>query len=211
MNLANHESSDDVVKTILHEGVAHYGLRKLFGGDFDTFLDNAYKAAEGGVRKRIDALTEKYGDRRTATEEYMAGLAEDTDFERPETQSWWMQVKRFFLDMMHKLGIGGDGFETTIGDNELRYMLWRSYENLAEPGRYRDFVREAKDVAMQSRLKVGEFEERREPRLAVEGEEAEGRELKAAEGDGIVYRDVDGDLKSPRASLVETPSGGRFQ
>ena len=32
----------DAEQTLLHEAVAHYGLRKLFGERFDTFLDNVY-------------------------------------------------------------------------------------------------------------------------------------------------------------------------
>ena len=60
--------------------------------------------------------------------------------------------------------IGFEGFRDKVGvvltDNELRYILWRSYENLAEPGRYRSILGEAKDVAMQSDLKVGNYAER---------------------------------------------------
>ena len=43
--LGNHGSVSDVIKTILHEGVAHYGLRKLFGKRFDDFLDAVYNLA----------------------------------------------------------------------------------------------------------------------------------------------------------------------
>ncbi|MBD5268894.1 MAG: hypothetical protein HDR48_03260 [Bacteroides sp.] len=34
-------------------------------------------------------------------------------------------------------------------DNELRYVLWRSYQNMVEPGRYAGFEWETKDIAMQ--------------------------------------------------------------
>lgn len=36
--IGNHSSPQDVVTTILHEAVAHYGLRKLFGNHFDDFI-----------------------------------------------------------------------------------------------------------------------------------------------------------------------------
>lgn len=39
--------------------------------------------------------------------------------------------------------------EGSIGDNELRYVLWRSYQNMVEPGRNAGFEWEAKDIAMQ--------------------------------------------------------------
>ena len=38
--IPNHTNGGDVMRTLLHEGVAHYGLRELFGEDFDNFLDN---------------------------------------------------------------------------------------------------------------------------------------------------------------------------
>ena len=43
--LPNHASTADVEQTLLHEAVAHYGLRALFGKDFDTMLDRVYRAA----------------------------------------------------------------------------------------------------------------------------------------------------------------------
>lgn len=160
--LDNHTSSDDVIATILHEGVAHYGLRQLFGKHFDTFLDNVYASATEEVRGAITNLAaNKYGwNIREATEEYIAGLAEDTDFESPERQSWWAQIKHFFWDMLHKLGIAGQHIKDAISDNELRYLLWRSYQNLVNPGRYRSLVEEAEDIAMQWNLQVGRYEER---------------------------------------------------
>ena len=149
------------MQTLLHEGVAHYGLRKMFGSHFDTFLDNVYAAADDDVRKRItDLALRKYkGDFRVATEEYLASLAEQTDFKHiPET--FWQKIKDFFLDMLHAIGF--EGFArtgVTLSDNELRYILWRSYENLMEPGRYRSILGEAEDVAKQAELKVGNYGE----------------------------------------------------
>lgn len=160
--IPNHRDVDDVMQTLLHEGVAHYGLRKMFGEHFDTFLDNVYAAADDDVRKRItDLALRKYkGDFRVATEEYLASLAEQTNFEHiPET--FWQKIKDFFLDMLHAIGF--EGFArtgVTLSDNELRYILWRSYENLKEPGRYRSILGEAEDVAKQAELKVGNYGER---------------------------------------------------
>ncbi len=58
--------------------------------------------------------------------------------------------------MLHKIGFE-DFSGVTLSDNELRYILWRSYENLAEPGRYRSILGEAEDVAKQDELKVGNY------------------------------------------------------
>ena len=158
--IPNHRDVEDVMQTLLHEGVAHYGLRKMFGSHFDTFLDNVYAAADNDVRRRITelALSKYGGDFRVATEEYLASLAEQTDFEHiPET--FWQKIKDFFLDMLHAIGFAdfADKYDFTLSDNELRYILWRSYENLKEPGRYRSILGEAEDVAKQAELQVGNY------------------------------------------------------
>jgi hypothetical protein len=96
----NHVSTYDIEQTVLHEAVAHYGLRKLFGAHFDTFLDNVFENAEGDVRRSILELAKKNGwDFRTATEEYLASLAEDTDFENAASSvhGWWVKLKRPYI------------------------------------------------------------------------------------------------------------------
>ena len=154
--IPNHTSTFDVEQTLLHEAVAHYGLRQLFGEHFDTFLDNVFNNADENIRRRIVDMAAKNGwDFHKATEEYLASLAEDTEFENINA-SWWQQIKDFFLNMLHKIGFE-DFRGVTLSDNELRYILWRSYENLAEPGRYRSILGEAADVAKQYELKVGNY------------------------------------------------------
>ena len=168
----NHRSPEDVLKTILHEGVAHYGLRELFGKHFDDFLDNVYNGASTEIKESIAAKMEELQGRsnganrsaeelrRVATEEYLAELAESTDFEnaenKPWARHWFNQIKGWFLDMLGKLGLKGgfaDG-SVVLTDNELRYILWRSYKNLAEPGRYRNPFAVAEDVVMRRRMGV---------------------------------------------------------
>ena len=155
--IPNHTDMADVEKTLLHEAVAHHGLRKLFGDNFDNFLDNVYRNAEYDIRERIAGMASNHGwDVRTATEEYLAGLAEDTNFENMP-DGFWSKIKRFFLRMLHSIGFK-NLTGVAMGDNELRYVLWRSYENLKEPGRYRNFFAEAADVAKQHQLNVGAYE-----------------------------------------------------
>ena len=154
--IPNHTSVQDAVQTLLHEAVAHYGLRKLFGENFDNFLDNVFNNAEPDVRERIVNLASKRGwDFRTATEEYLASLAENTNFENIDP-SWWMRIKQFFLDMLNKLGLKGFN-QVPLSDNELRYILWRSYQNLSHPEYYNTIFGEAEDIAKQNELKVGNY------------------------------------------------------
>lgn len=176
--IPNHTSTFDVEQTLLHEAVAHYGLRQLFGEHFGTFLDNVFNNADENIRRRIVDMAAKNGwDFHKATEEYLASLAEDTEFENINA-SWWRQIKDFFLNMLHKIGFE-DFRGVTLSDNELRYILWRSYENLAEPGRYRSILGEASDVAKQYELKVGNY--------AV----ADPHRQTVAENDDALYRDGD--------------------
>ena len=152
----NNVNTFDVEQTLLHEAVAHYGLRQLFGEHFDIFLDNVYNNADVEVRRKIVELAKKNGwNPRLATEEYLASLAENTNFENLNA-SWWRKIKELFLRMLHKIGFN-DFNGVTLSDNELRYILWRSYENLAEPGRYRSILGEAADVVKQHELKVGNY------------------------------------------------------
>ena len=154
--IPNNANVEDAVQTLLHEAVAHYGLRKMFGTHFDTFLDNVFNHADKDVRRRIVDLAAKNGwDFRKATEEYLAVLAERTEFENVRQSSWWKKIKDFFVEMLNKIGFPGfNGI--TISDNELRYILWRSYENL-HSGSKGDLFMEAADTAKQYELEVGEF------------------------------------------------------
>ncbi len=148
--LGNHTSVEDIEKTVLHEAVAHYGLRKLFGEHFDKFIDNVWYKSSKEVREQIASLMAKHGwDYRVATEEYLASLAEDANFENAVKTGWWEKLKQFFADMLRSLGIGYEGAELT--DNELRYILWSSYENLKNGGK-RNIFDEASDIVKQEEL-----------------------------------------------------------
>ena len=222
--IPNHTSTFDVEQTLLHEAVAHYGLRQLFGEHFDTFLDNVFNNADENIRRRITDIRKKLYRQYvqhaikgvtsvfeqaeiianlpksesdftyTATEEYLASLAEDTEFENINA-SWWRQIKDFFLNMLHKIGFE-DFRGVTLSDNELRYILWRSYENLAEPGRYRNILGEAADVAKQYELKVGNY--------AV----SDPHHQTVAESDDALYRDGDS-LRKRYDRKVRTPNKSR--
>lgn len=175
--VGNHISVADIESTILHEGVAHHGLRELMGEHFDEFLDKVYESAEGDVRTKINSLANEQGlSRRVATEEYLASLAETTDFEHADTElhGWFNKIKEFFIDMLFKAGFKHITPET-LGDNELRYILWRSYQNLAYKGRMRGFEWEAEDVAMRHKTGVlkEQYPEKVERNDSMAAEEAE--------------------------------------
>lgn len=143
--LPNATSADDVRQTILHEGVAHYGLRKLVGDErMDDFLDDVFNNVSSEVRKRIVDTLPRYGyDSRVATEEYLARMAESG-----VDVSTWERIKQAFKNLLRRIGIN-----IQINDNELKYILWRSAQNL-DKNRPIDL---AIDVAMQYNMGVGNY------------------------------------------------------
>ena len=151
--LPNATGIEDVQATIMHEAVGHKGLRELVGDDrFDDFLDKVYAAATKATRLEIVSLARRnHWDFRLATEEYIAGLAEK-GFSGRENRTLFGKIKDFFLDMLSRAKIAL-GFN--IGDNELRYMLWRTYQMRTSRG----ILAKANDMAVQQELKVGNFRE----------------------------------------------------
>ena len=181
----NSTSVGDAQRTFLHEVVGHHGLRELFGDDFDTFLDNVYRNANEDIRKNIiDRTKGNPLNLREATEEYIAELAE-RGFDNKAERSLWEKIKDAFLDMLRKAGISLD---FKLSDNDLRYILWRSYKNL-EQGNLMDV---AEDIVMINRLGLnninlnenGSIERDIEPEKGKQPSETKGtgRELKTIEG-----------------------------
>lgn len=153
--LPNAESADDVEATILHEIVGHKGLQELVGKDqFGKFLDEVFEGANEAVRNGIVERSKRYGwNTRLATEEYIAELAEQ-GFKDLEARDLWNVVRNAFYNILSrvKLALGWD-----ISDRELRYMLWRTYQMKKGEG----LMGQAKDIAMQEKLGVGNYEDAR--------------------------------------------------
>lgn len=181
----NSTSVGDAQRTFLHEVVGHHGLRELFGDDFDTFLDNVYRNANEDIRKNIiDRTKGNPLNLREATEEYIAELAE-RGFDNKAERSLWEKIKDSFLDMLRKAGISLD---FKLSDNDLRYILWRSYKNL-EQGNLMDV---AEDIVMRNRLSLnninlnenGSIARDIEPEKGKQPSETKGtrRELETIEG-----------------------------
>ena len=153
--LPNAESADDVEATILHEVVGHKGLQELVGKDqVGKFLDEVFEGANEAVRNGIVERSKRYGwNTRLATEEYIAELAEQ-GFKDLEARDLWNVVRNAFYNLLSrvKLALGWN-----ISDRELRYMLWRTYQMKKGDG----LMGQAKDIAMQEKLGVGNYEEAR--------------------------------------------------
>lgn len=113
----NNIDAADIERTILHEAVAHYGLRKLLGeSQFNLLLDTVLKSmSEDEVQQRM----RKYGtnDPMVVADEYIAEVAEGnvtpSMFERVVSA-----VRAFLRDVL--------GLSVQMTDSDIRYLLWQS-------------------------------------------------------------------------------------
>lgn len=181
----NSTSVGDAQRTFLHEVVGHHGLRELFGDDFDTFLDNVYRNANEDIRKNIiDRTKGNPLNLREATEEYLAELAE-RGFDNKAERSLWEKIKDAFLDMLRKAGISLD---FKLSDNDLRYILWRSYKNL-EQGNLMDV---AEDIVMRNRLSLNNINLNENGAIARDIEPEKGKQPSETKGTGRELETIDG-------------------
>lgn len=181
----NSTSVGDAQRTFLHEVVGHHGLRELFGDDFDTFLDNVYRNANEDIRKNIiDRTKGNPLNLREATEEYIAELAE-RGFDNKAERSLWEKIKDSFLDMLRKAGISLD---FKLSDNDLRYILWRSYKNL-EQGNLMDV---AEDIVMRNRLSLNNINLNENGSIERDIEPEKGKQPSETKGTGRELETIDG-------------------
>ena len=148
-----------------------------------------YRNANEDIRKNIiDRTKGNPLNLREATEEYLAELAE-RGFDNKAERSLWEKIKDSFLDMLRKAGISLD---FKLSDNDLRYILWRSYKNL-EQGNLMDV---AEDTVMRNDLGIGDFSVRfREAKTEVENEEPLNKEMvdawdKVASSDSFKFKEA---------------------
>lgn len=144
----------DTMATILHEGVAHYGLRKMVGEEnLNKFLNDVYSQASPEIRKKILEILNKLNESMPqlqqtlgeATEEYIASLAENGII----NPTFWDKVKQLFKKMLESIG-----YRWKITDSDIRYILWESKNNLRKSRKPLDV---AKETVMRNKLGIGEF------------------------------------------------------
>lgn len=154
--MPNNPDAAEVARTALHEIVTHRGLRKMMGENFDTFLENVYRNVNKEIRSEITELARKKyrWNIAEATEEWMADLTSGIDFERAEQQPWFKQVWRTIRDcFMQMLAKAGIKLSRPLGEADIKYMLWRSYQLQKSHGP----LAEAENIAKQQELGVGQF------------------------------------------------------
>lgn len=182
--LDNNKNIDDVKASVGHETIAHKGLRELVGEEnYDEFLDETYQHLRDDLKKGVDAAagrafiddTTKNGKRaksyeqhrRTAVDELFGRMAEKPFEEFSEGErTLWQKIKATVRRLLDKF-LGSlklpKWFE--LGDNELRYILWRSKERLERGKEHpidlaRDIVkREELGLTDEARYNMGDAPE----------------------------------------------------
>ena len=179
--LPNNRSVDDVKASVGHETIAHKGLRELIGEEnYDAFLDEVYEHLHGDLKQHVDTQASRAfiddatrnGERaksyeqhrRTAVDELFGRLAEKPFEEFAEGErTLWQKIKEAVRKVLDEfLGTLNLPKWFELGDNELRYILWRSKERL-ERGREhpidlaRDIVkREELGLTDEARYNMGD-------------------------------------------------------
>lgn len=171
--IPNHADVEDVAETVFHEVVAHKGLREMLGEEnYDAFCDEIYGHLKDDLKRQVDTEAgrrfmrepEKGYEhhRRVAVDELFGRMAEKgfEDFTKAE-RGIWAKLKAKVLEAINKfLGSLKLPKWVRLGDNELRYILWRSHERLGARAKAQeqvqnealDFVDMARDVAKRAEL-----------------------------------------------------------
>lgn len=154
--MPNATDVNDAVRSVLHEVVAHKGLRDLLvrkgieGAEerrkaFDDSMMELYNQLPADVKKEIaDIAARSYGGEISiAMDEYLAEQAE-----KDVTPSWWGRVVSAVRDLLRRIGINVE-----LSGNDVKYLLWRSRKNL-ERG---NVFSQAEDIVMRNKLGLGEY------------------------------------------------------
>lgn len=128
--LPNAESMADAQATILHEVVAHKGLRGLLG---DSFIPTMETVFDSLPQETQESLMDDFDDKTVAAEEYCAHMAEAMS-DPGVIQKICSAIK----EALRKIGVG-----LKITDGDIMYMLWKSKNRL-----------EDNDTAMESMSKI---------------------------------------------------------
>jgi len=175
--IPNNANVEDVAETVFHEVVAHKGLREMIGEEnYDAFCDEVYDHLKDDLKEQVDEETTRrfmnepgkgYAHaRRVAVDELLGRMAEKgfEDFTKAE-RGIWAKLKAKVLEAINKfLGALKLPKWVRLGDNELRYMLWRSHEKLRSRGSTpnepsgMDYVDMARDAVKREELGLDRIE-----------------------------------------------------
>lgn len=145
--IPNIKNEADLQATILHEIVAHKGLRQMFGKVFDSLCDKVFDSLPKDIQDRLLA---KYKNKTEAGDEYMASIAEDGC-----DATLWEKIKGFVREMFAKAGIS-----LKMTDSDIKYLLWKSKNRLKNSDSELDIINKiAKDKEVKNVLRLRDGED----------------------------------------------------
>ena len=154
------EDMADLDKTVVHEVVAHKGLKSLMGDKFDVLCDKVWESMGKEARekflryvnaKNID--TPSVAEMRAAADEYMAYIAEGVDLTDAD-RTVWQKVVEFFREFLESLG-------AKLTDKDIENLIKASYANLRNTaGKTAE-----KKVESRTMFRIAEVNERFNERL----------------------------------------------
>ena len=209
--IPNHESVEDVAETVFHEVVGHKGLREMIGEEnYDAFCDEVYGHLKEELKEAVDEETTRSFmnepgkgyeyHRRVSVDELFGRMAEKgfEEFTKAE-RGVWAKLKAKVMEAINKfLGALKLPKWVKLGDNELRYMLWRSHERLRTKG---DYVDMARDAAKREELGLRRNEGVRERKSA--------EDITADRIEKLFDSAVGGDLKGKPVEVGRLTEAGR--
>lgn len=124
----NHDSAAEVLRTALHEGVAHKGLRHLLTSEFTRVMEDIHARAidkawltDFMAQHGLDSSNPEH--RITAAEEYAASLAERME----RDPSLWRKVVDAVRSALRKVGL-----TRTWTENDIRALLRKARTSLRD-------------------------------------------------------------------------------
>ena len=120
LNYRTETALKEVEKTILHEGIAHKGMREMLGEEgYGELCDKVWNEVMT-EKQRKDFI--KYpgvkGNTRAAADEFIASVSENV-----KQDTVWDKIANFFKDILNSIGI-----EIKVKDTDLKGLLKQSYQ-----------------------------------------------------------------------------------
>ncbi len=113
----------DIDETVVHEVVAHKGLRRLMGEKFDALCDMVWDSMSKENREKFMSYPGVNGNHRAAADEYMAYIAEKTELTEEE-RGIWDKIVQFVKDLI-TLNLG-----VKLSDAQIAGLIRASYAEM---------------------------------------------------------------------------------
>ena len=161
----------DIDETVVHEVVAHKGLRRLMGEKFDALCDMVWNSMSKENREKFMSYPGVNGNHRAAADEYMAYIAEKTELTEEE-QGIWDKIVQFVKDLI-TLNLG-----VKLSDAQIAGLIRASYAEMKrEAGKQKEA--EATDVTTHDTKNTGRERHDELIMIAAEAHKAMGERQEA--------------------------------